>query len=764
VRLGTRLVICAALLLVAPSGAAADDADLAKKLADPDPAVRAAAVRAVGQSYDTEDAATKVDTDALRRALGVSLSSTDARVRAAAAASLGDLMLGQAPRLAQALSDPAPPVRAAALWALVEMRAISEDDERFELGYRLTPMVPLLDDADGSVRAAALAGLAAYEDVTTESHEIVRAKGTRILAMTRDPDARVRAAALRALTGLQLHENIWTKPVVSRTAVDAAFEEGCRDAVPAVRAAAAKWFVGRKDLNDDSEAKFVAMLRTQLRDSDPGVRWSAAASLWTHTHDPAGLVPVLSEALIATDGPGDWAMQTIHEIGPAAREAVPAMIGKFGRGTDTLFAGLGGYAAEAMYDVGPEAEAVLPAIAEALRSPAHFRRLDAAVGIAALHGQDARRADLVASAWTKETESDVRVALLESFAQIAPDDVRLDAMTASALAGKWSEPSAAVWVIGRSARGRFSTSREKLTPLVEAWASRESGRWASAWSWRAFRSLDASPQSTRQPSAWEALTSLGPDDADLVPALISWLDSAASAPDGARVPEALGRMGAAGRSASGSLARVLSDSGLPWPVRIACAEASVAVGGEAEPAVRVLMEALDVPSGDRDALSTRARAGFALGRLGTRARSAIPALEAHIDALEGTDRIALGIGLTAVSGQTDGHALYDWPLDAYDTRFCREAVRTLARLGPAAAEFVPAFERAADLGRAWTTGPVSNPFRSPGRANLDLAREAVQALGACGPAAGPALPHLRRLRADTRLAKDVDTAIARIEK
>ena len=763
-RIDTRLVICAALLLVAPTGAAADDADLAKKLVDPDPAARTAAVRAVRRSYESEDSATRVDTGALRRALGVSLLSTDARVRAAAAASLGDLMLGQAPRLVQALSDPAAPVRAAALWALVEMRAICEDEEHFELGYRLTPVVPLLDDADASVRAAALAGVAAYEDVTRESHEIVRAKGPRILAMTRDPDARVREEALRALTGLRLHENIWTKPVVSRTAVEAAFEEGCRDAVPAVRAAAAKWFVGRKDRDDDSEAEFVAMLRTELRDSDPRVRWSAAASLWTHTQDSAGLVPVLSEALIATDGPDDWALRTIHEIGAAAREAVPAMISTFGRGTNTLYPGLGGYAAEAMYDVGPEAEAVLPAIAEALRSPAHFRRHDAAVGVAALHGQDARRADLIASAWTKETESDVRVALLESFAQIAPDDARLDAMTASALAGKWSEPSAAVCVIGRSARGRFSASRKKLAPAVEAWASRESGPWASAWSWKAFRALDATPQSTRRPSCWEALTSLGPNDADLVPAMISWLDSAASAPDGACVPEALGRMGTAARSASGSLARVMSDAGRPWPMRIACAEATVAVGGEAEPAVRVLMEALDVPSGDRDVLSICARAAFALGRVGARARSAIPALEARIDSLEGADQIALGIGLTAVSGQTDGHALYDWPLDVYDTRFCREAVRTIARLGPAAAEFVPAFERAADLGRAWTMGPVSNPFRSPGRASLDLSREAVQALGACGPSARPALPHLRRLHADTRLRKDVDAAIAQIEK
>jgi hypothetical protein len=71
---------------------------------------------------------------------------------------------------------------------------------------------------------------------------------------------------------------------------------------------------------------------------------------------------------------------------------------------------------------------------------------------------------------------------------------------------------------------------------------------------------------------------------------------------------------------------------------------------------------------------------------------------------------------------------------------------------------------AADLGHAGTIAPISNPFREPFRADLALTGDAIDALGACGPAARSALPHLRRLRADTRLTKRADVAIARIEK
>ncbi|MGW5662979.1 fumarate reductase/succinate dehydrogenase flavoprotein subunit [Streptomyces sp. NPDC003758] len=283
---------------------------LASYLADPDPSVRRTAVTVLTETVPPGTGPT----------LAGLLSDTDADVRAAAAASLRELVETLPPepalrdRLATAVSEPDPVVRAAALDVLRALRLGDAD-----------LFAAALADSDTTVRIEAVRALVSVDAVAPlvraatadPSREVrvalAKALGTvdaagpggagptgadRVLsalaALTGDPDALVRAAAYGALAAVgcpppladrataALSDHAWQVRAGAATALTAAAPEA---AVPALAKAladpnadvrkAAVLALTRHSGADDARAA----LATATTDSDADVRAYAARAL-----------------------------------------------------------------------------------------------------------------------------------------------------------------------------------------------------------------------------------------------------------------------------------------------------------------------------------------------------------------------------------------------------------------------------------------------------------------------------------------------------
>ncbi|MEE4489678.1 fumarate reductase/succinate dehydrogenase flavoprotein subunit [Streptomyces sp. BE230] len=222
-------------LLVLAEGDEPSLAALAPYLADPDPAVRRAAVAALTESTPPgagpalagalADPTVAVraavaaslrelvevlePSPALRMPLVTALSSADPVVRAAALDTLRALRLGDAELYAGTLDDPDLDVRVETVRALVSVNAVeglvraaadAAREVRVAVAKGLAavrspapgPLAPLLDDPDALVRAAALAALAGTG--------CPPAYAERAVAALTDPAWRVRAGAATALS------------------------------------------------------------------------------------------------------------------------------------------------------------------------------------------------------------------------------------------------------------------------------------------------------------------------------------------------------------------------------------------------------------------------------------------------------------------------------------------------------------------------------------------------------------------------------------
>ncbi|MFK0050346.1 fumarate reductase/succinate dehydrogenase flavoprotein subunit [Streptomyces sp. NPDC090741] len=184
-----------------PAGAGPE---LAARLGDADPAVRAAAAAALRELLEVLPGDPELGA-ALRAALPV----PDPVVRAAALEALRALRLGGAALYAQSLADPDPEVRIHAVRALVSVdavealgRAVADPAREVRVAVAKglaavhapapAPLDPLLADPDPLVRAAALAALAA-----TGCPDGYAARAVAALA---DPAWQVRAGAATALS------------------------------------------------------------------------------------------------------------------------------------------------------------------------------------------------------------------------------------------------------------------------------------------------------------------------------------------------------------------------------------------------------------------------------------------------------------------------------------------------------------------------------------------------------------------------------------
>ncbi|MEV7546089.1 fumarate reductase/succinate dehydrogenase flavoprotein subunit [Streptomyces sp. NPDC089915] len=246
-------------------------------LTDPDPAVRAAAVAAVGETVpggagpalagrlrDADPGVRAAAAGALRELLEVlpgdaeldaglqeALAVDDRVVRAAALEGLRALRLGDAPLYARSLADPDTEVRVQAVRALVSVDALGE-------------LAAAAGDGAREVRVAVAKGLAAVAGEGT---------GTRaaLAPLLDDPDPLVRGAALGALAATGC------PPPYAGTATAALADPAWQ-----VRAGAAAALSAA-----DAGTAVPALTAALSADPDADVRKAAVLALLAHTDSPA---------------------------------------------------------------------------------------------------------------------------------------------------------------------------------------------------------------------------------------------------------------------------------------------------------------------------------------------------------------------------------------------------------------------------------------------------------------------------------------------
>ncbi|WSK73559.1 fumarate reductase/succinate dehydrogenase flavoprotein subunit [Streptomyces sp. NBC_01276] len=276
-----------------------DLATLRPYLDDPDPAVRAAAVAAVGETVPAGAGPALADRlgdraapvraaaaaalrellevlpgdPALRAGLRAALAVPDGVVRAAALEALRALRLGDAALYAASLTDPEPEVRVHAVRALVSVDAVRE-------------LATATADPSREVRVAVAKGLASLTPPTgpdgspgPEPAPVHAALG----ALLRDPDPVVRGAALGALGA------VGCPPGYAPAAVAALSDPAWR-----VRAGAAAALAAA------APSTAVAALAGALADPEADVRKAAVLALLAH-RDAPGARAALATAVADTD-------------------------------------------------------------------------------------------------------------------------------------------------------------------------------------------------------------------------------------------------------------------------------------------------------------------------------------------------------------------------------------------------------------------------------------------------------------------------------
>jgi HEAT repeat protein len=172
-------------------------------------------------------------------------------------------------------------------------------------------LLSLLKDSDPSIRLRAVTALG---DVGEESRRVLPALRAALReAAQYDGDEGVRAEAVQALlrAGPQPATEV------------AAFVDALHSAVDVVRFHAAS---ALGNLGPAAQSAVASLIHAGLWDEDPAVRVEAAMALWKIDHKGPLVLHVLIKALDDTNELICWiAAERLGELGPEAREAIPAL-------------------------------------------------------------------------------------------------------------------------------------------------------------------------------------------------------------------------------------------------------------------------------------------------------------------------------------------------------------------------------------------------------------------------------------------------------
>jgi HEAT repeat protein len=279
-------------------------------------------------------------------------------------------------------------------------------------------------------------------------------------------------------------------------------------------------------------------------------------------------------------------------------------------------------------EIGPDAKEAVPALAELLEHDAHGVRREAILALAAIGKDAAPAADKLTELCDCPINAVPAIYALGSIGKVS-DDVKSKLIEKA----KGDDPVAktvSAWALAKLHPDDERFTRRAATLLVEALQSDdEQVRLAAA---KALESLDADPEIVRPilmgalDSADEdtllvmldALVAIGPE---IVPRLITALERE-NAQHRHYVCYMIGELGPAAAPATEALAKLLGDA--ESNTRIEAALALAEIGPSAEAAVPALTKALEHEG------PVRFAASYALGRIGAKAIKAKPALLAQL--------------------------------------------------------------------------------------------------------------------------------------
>ena len=351
-----------------------------------------------------------------------------------------------------------------------------------------------------------------------------------------------------------------------------------------------------------------------LEDPDPAIRGRILNAI-----AEAGVeaVPGLIEAL-KVDKAAFWALIVLREIGPAAKDAVPAITEKLKDKNPEIRR----EAVLTLGAMGDAAAAAAPQIA-ALLSDQHVGT--AATFVLGELAQISKDAEAQIRTNAKSNDELLSTASLWALARVHPEDKDLRRDTTEKLVARLKAKDAFVRVAAARALAALPPAPEITVPIWE----------------KALKDADE----TTMRHAMDALAALG---GAAVPRMIDALKHEKFRAD---VVYALGRIGPAAAPATGELARLVEDKN----ARVAH-EAIIALGNigpGAKDAVPALIKALE-QADDRDA--NFAAIAFALGKIGPPAVAADSALLKQLESKDDNVRLLSAWALAQIDPASAGVA------------------------------------------------------------------------------------------------------------
>jgi len=522
----------------------------------------------------------------------------------------------------------------------------------------------------------------------------------------------------------------------------------------------------------------VPALLTAIEGADPKLRRTAAYALGriTGEEDNAssrrrfGLppretargsgvaVPALAEALRDSDRfVREAAAEALAQIGPAAKDAVPALLDALHGKEDAEFVDARRKAAWALCRIGPDANVALPALVKALGDKDRGVRLAAAGALCGMRADAAEAVPaLIRSLSTESMGGGIGRGMYGSIMDIGTAAI-------PALIEALGDDSDQVRRFAADTLGHFGRIAKDAASALERYA-REANQGDLCHPTYALGSMgaDGVPALTRllehpddkvRRSAAGALRSAGPEAASAAPAL----GRALSDPSWLLRETACITLGEQGRAAesAGPMLQSLFDDENPR-VRAYAAQSFWRVTGRVDVAVAALRRSLEdegwveitvaertlveIGPGAREAVPdligllgrrshlVRELAAEALGRIGPAARAALPALVKALDD-EGYRydrdgvRVRAAVALWRITGEPERALPVLKSVVGTHVQSTSIALRALGEMGPAASEAVPVLASA--LGKY-------------------ASHELPETLGRIGPAAREAVPAIEK--------------------